>query len=503
MSESVSAHRERPTTRTTAPHASSVSPQTSETGKEGQLSTRRKLSLLEVSAISIGFMGPVMAMSLNGIGVSGLVGKGVPFTFVVSFIGTLLVAYAFIRLTRYVTHAGSVYALAGVTLGPRAGFFGGFALLGTYLFFAACIAGACAVFFEAMLSELGLHLPAGAWIVVPIIVAVFVALLNIRESAVTARTLLAIGFVGIIAMLILSVVIVTRVGSGSAPVTTGVDLSTLLPGSASLTAVMTASVFGFLSWAGFESGTSLAEETNDPKRTVPKALLLAVVIAGAIYTFVMFAQTIGYGTDATGIEKFSGAASTLTELSATYIGSWYAVLISVIAFFVAFASLLSSTAAASRLLFALARDGFGPTVFARTNARTGVPTIAVLSVVVLTVVLAAALAAIGATAVDVYYWYATIATLCMVVAYAMTSVGIIKYAITSGTRIPAWEVIVPVLGLAFLVWVYAVQIIGQEAPYTWFPWIAGAWCLFGLIIVIAQPRLADRIGERLTQEDLE
>ncbi|WP_291277922.1 hypothetical protein [Galactobacter sp.] len=53
-------------------------------------------------------MGPVMAMSLNGIGVAGLVGKAVPFTFTVSFVGTLLVAYGFVRLLRKITHAGSV-----------------------------------------------------------------------------------------------------------------------------------------------------------------------------------------------------------------------------------------------------------------------------------------------------------------------------------------------------------------------------------------------------------
>ena len=73
----------------------------------------RKLRVWEVTALSVGFMGPVMAMSLNGIGVAGLVGKAVPFTFLVSFAGTMLVAYAFIRLTRYFAHAGSVYALAG------------------------------------------------------------------------------------------------------------------------------------------------------------------------------------------------------------------------------------------------------------------------------------------------------------------------------------------------------------------------------------------------------
>ncbi len=479
-----------------------VSPQEGSSTPSSPRELAGRLRTPEVAAISVGFMGPVMAMSLNGIGVAGLVGPSVPFTFLVSFLGTMLVAYAFIRLTGYVTHAGSVYALSGVTLGARAGFFGGFALLGTYLFFAVCIAGACAVFFQAMVAELGLPFADGLWILVPVVVGVLVLLLNLRESAVTARTLLAIGMAGILVMLILGVVIVVRVAIGSAPVSTGLDLSTLLPGQAPLSAIMTASVFGFLSWAGFESGTSLSEEAKEPKRTIPRALGAAVILAGLIYTFMMFAQTVGFGTDEEGVAAFAGASSTLTTLSSTYIGPWFAVLISVIAFLVAFASLLSSTAAAARLLFALARDGFGPSAFARTSPRTGVPGPAVVFVVAFTVVVACLTGLLGAGSVDVYYWYATIATLCMVVAYGMTSVGIIRFILHPGSTIPRWELVLPVLGLAYLIFVYVVQVIGQEAPYTWFPWMAGAWCLIGLIIVITRPALAERIGRRMTVEDL-
>lgn len=464
---------------------------------------RRPLRTWEVTAISIGFMGPVMAMSLNGIGVAGLVGKAVPFTFIVSFIGTLFVAYGFIRLTRRISHAGSVYALSGSTLGPRAGFFGGFALLGTYIFLAACIAGACAVFFEAMAGELGWNLPSWSWLVVMVIVSLAALALNVRESRVTARTLLGIGFVGIAAMIVLAIIILVRVGSGDAPVTTGIDLSVLTPGDAPLSAIMTASVFAFLSWAGFESGTSLSEETTEPKRVIPKALLLAVVIGGIVYIFVMFAQTIGFGTDADGESAFAGASSTLTTLATTYVGPWFAVAIAVIAFCVAFASLLSATTAASRLIFALARDGFGPKRLAAQNPTTGVPTVSVLVSIVLVIIMSVGLGLTGATSVDVYYWYATIGTLCMVVAYAMASVGVIRYTLRRNSSIPKWEIIAPILGLAYLVFVYAIQVVGQEAPYTYFPWIAGAWCILGLIIVLTQPALAQRIGARLTSEDLE
>lgn len=462
----------------------------------------RKLRVWEVTALSVGFMGPVMAMSLNGIGVAGLVGKAVPFTFVVSFVGTMLVAYAFIRLTRYFAHAGSVYALAGATLGPRAGFFGGFALLGTYLFFSACITGACAVFFGAMMDELGVAVPSWAWLAVAVLSAGLALVLNLRESTVTTRTLLAIGMVGILVMLVLSLIIIARVASGTAPVSTGVDLGTLLPGEASWTAIMTAAVFGFLSWAGFESGTSLSEEAKNPKRTIPHALTYAVVIAGVIYTVVMFAQTIGYGTDAAGQAAFAGASSTLTELSSTYVGPWFAVLIAVIAFCVAFASLLSCTAAAARLVYALARDGFGPAALARTGATTGAPTVATATVIALTVLLTVFLAAIGGGPVEVYYWYATIATLCMVVAYGMASVGVIRHTFRPDSPIRRWEVVVPTLGIVFLVYVYVVQVAGQSAPYTYFPWMAGAWCLVGLVVILAAPKLAERIGARLTVEDL-
>lgn len=462
----------------------------------------RNLRVWEVAALSVGFMGPVMAMSLNGIGVAGLVGKAVPFTFVVSFAGTMLVAYAFIRLTHYFTHAGSVYALAGNTLGPRAGFFGGFALLGTYLFFAACITGACAVFFEALLSELGASWPPAGWIAVPLVVGLLVAALNVRESTLVTRTLLAIGMAGILAMLVLSIVVIAKVGSAAAPVSTGVDFSTLLPGDASWTAIMTASVFGFLSWAGFESGTTLAEETRNPRKVIPWALGAAVVVAGLIYTLVMFAQTIGFGTDAAGQAAFAGASSTLTQISSTYIGTWFAVLIAVIAFLVAFASLLSSTAAAARLLFALARDGFGPSALARTSPRTGAPTVATVTIVVLMLALTVLLAAIGAGPVDVYYWYATIATLCMIVAYAMASIGVIRYTFLAGSPIRRRETIIPVLGLCYLGYVYAVQVAGQEPPFTYFPWLAGLWCLLGAGIIVMAPGLADRIGQRLSAEDL-
>jgi amino acid transporter len=96
----------------------------------GQL--RQELRLFEALAISVGIMAPTAAMALNGVAPAGLVGRAVPLAFPFAAIAIALVSYAFVRLTRYFNHAGSAYALVGLTVGPREGFFACWALLATY-----------------------------------------------------------------------------------------------------------------------------------------------------------------------------------------------------------------------------------------------------------------------------------------------------------------------------------------------------------------------------------
>src|SRR3954464_7748465 len=86
---------------------------------------RRELRFWEAIALSIGIMAPTAAMALNGTLPAQLIGRAVPLAFIFAFVGVLFVAYAFIRLSQHFSHAGSVYAFSGVTLGPRAGFFAG------------------------------------------------------------------------------------------------------------------------------------------------------------------------------------------------------------------------------------------------------------------------------------------------------------------------------------------------------------------------------------------
>src|SRR2546429_7569337 len=123
---------------------------------------RRELRFWEAVALSIGIMAPTAAMALNGVAPAGLIGRAVPLAFLFAAIAIGLTSYSFVRLTKYFNHAGSTYALAGATLGPRAGFFAGWALLATYSCLIAANIAEIGLFGRALLGGAGIwHNPEG------------------------------------------------------------------------------------------------------------------------------------------------------------------------------------------------------------------------------------------------------------------------------------------------------------------------------------------------------
>src|ERR1700760_344426 len=139
-------------------------------------SLRRELRFWEAIAISVGIMAPTAAMALNGVAPAGLVGRAVPLAFLFAAIAIALISYSFVRLTSYFNHAGSAYALVGVTLGPRAGFFAGWALLATYGCFIVGNIAEVGLFGTSFLDGVGIWHGA-PWLVVSLVAAALVWLL--------------------------------------------------------------------------------------------------------------------------------------------------------------------------------------------------------------------------------------------------------------------------------------------------------------------------------------
>jgi amino acid transporter len=165
----------------------------------------------------------------------------------------------------------------------------------------------------------------------------------------------------------------------------------------------------------------------------------------------------------------------------------------------AFASHLSSAATASRMIYALARDGFGPKSLARLDPRHGSPRSALWVVLAVTAVVDVLSWATGDAALDSYFYFAIIGTVCLMFTYLMVEVGVIRFIATGRVAIPRYEIVVPLLGIGVIAAAFYFNVQGQHSLLA-SPYVAFAWCAAGLIIVLAAPGLARRIGTTLTAE---
>ena len=465
---------------------------------------RRNLTLWGALGLSLGIVGPSLAMSGNGQGTAAAIGKSVPLIFLLAAIGVMFIAHGFVRLTQRFNQAGSAYALVGKTLGPRAGFFAGWGVMVTYLFFAIGNVGAIGSFVNAFVANAQgnpMHPFRIPWLLSGGVGLVLAALLATREFKNIVRTLLIIEGVGVASMTILCVVIFTKggnVGHG------GIDFSTFSFKGHNFTAIMGAVVGAFLSWGGFEGAAALGEETNNPSRNIPKALLTTVIGASVLFVVVMFAQTIGFGTDAAGVKAFSTSGNTLAQLGHQYVGLWFSLVLSFTAIMSSFGCLLGSAGTTGRLLFAAARDGVGPKSWGHLDRR-GEPIQALFFVVAFTAVVAIVafvsghpVVGTGDPALDMYFYFSTIGIIALMVAYAMVEFGAIKHLLTERKE-KAWEAIFAVVGLGFIFFVFYFNV---KAQVTWVgaPFIAFSLVAVGLFIALLYPEISVKISTGLSRD---
>jgi amino acid transporter len=462
---------------------------------------RRELRFWEAIAISIGIMAPTAAMALNGVAPAGLVGRAVPLAFLFAAIAIALISYSFIRLTRYFNHAGSTYALAGVTLGPRAGFFAGWALLATYSCFIAADIAEVGLFGTSFLSGAGIwHNP--SWILIGLIGAALVWFLAYGDVKLATRALLSFEGVSVTLIVILIVVIFWKVIGGSAPNGQGFTLKPFVPASGTTVgAVAFASVFGLLSFGGFEGAAALGEETNNPRRNIPLAIAAAVGFCGVFYTIVMLAQSLGFGIGAHGIKAFSSSSAPLGDLSKMYVGSGMEDAINFGATLSAFASTLGCAAGAARILFALGRDGFLTRRLGDASPRTGSPANSLAVVMAFGIILTIALRVNGTTSVNAFFYPGTAGVLAMLVAYFVMQFGAAKF-LHWERREPRWRVIILAVATGAIVYTFYKQVWPKPAyPYDLFPLIIAGWAVLGIAITFAFPALTRQIGRSLAEAE--
>jgi len=107
----------------------------------------------------------------------------------------------------------------------------------------------------------------------------------------------------------------------------------------------------------------------------------------------------------------------------------------------------------------------------------------------------------GAKPFDVFLWSATIGTLILLIVYGLATVGAIRLLFFSGPRrVPAWEMVIPILALLVLGYtLYRNVLPYPSGAAAWFPVVCAAWLAVAILFVAARPAVARRAGASLSQ----
>ncbi|MCX2929750.1 APC family permease [Mycobacterium sp. CVI_P3] len=466
-------------------------------------SLRRSLNVWSAVGVSVALMAPSMAININPQGTAAAVGRAVPLAFLLATVGVLLIAHTFVRLSQRFSHAGSVYAFVGATLGPRAGSVAGWLNAGTYVFYGAVTSTAAGIFLTDLIRKIlsPNDLPDWAGYVFAWLVLAAVWWFSVREIRGGTTLLLVTEGLTIALILVVAVITLGKLITGHSPGGQRVDMSVFtVTSGTSVSTVFLGIVFGFLSFAGFEAAATLGEETEQPRRNIPRAILGTALFGGVFFVVVTAIEMMAFGTDAGGVQAFVKSEALIGDLAQRYVASWLSYVIVIGATFSAAACCLACVVGASRLIFALSRDGMGPTALASVHPSRNVPHVAAtVSVAVVVVIQAVGWVLLRATPFDVFTIAATAGTLILLVAYVLATLGAVRLLfVADDGQIRRSEVVIPVLGLALLGYtLYRNVIPWPDGSALWGPGLAIAVLALVVIGVLVRPAAAREAGAKL------
>jgi len=441
----------------------------------------RRQGLPEALGLSIAIVAPCVGMAFNVVLSVQVAGAAAPLTFVIGTVVMLVVALSFVAFSRRQPHAGAAYAYIAHAFGPWLGVVAGWTMLLAYLGYCTSMGGLIADFLITALAEVGVHAEAAA-LPIGVVAILASAWLAWRDAQSASRIMLALELVSMAAIMVLAIAIFVHVNAAHRWTSLPFRVHAAPGGLASLGYGL---VFAILSFAGFEGAATLGEETHDPRRTVPLAMLGSVLGSGVFFIVVSYAVVLGFGTDR--MAALAASQAPLDELARSNVGHGFALALDLGNAVSAFSCILGSMSGAARLLFALGRAGLSPAL-AVVDARHRTPARAVvLCAAVSLVPLCATLGGGRVQPGDYYGYLSTIATLALILVYG--AVTLAESVEASRLRRIGWALL-GAAGTLALGWALACSIIPvPPPPANLWPVLVLAWVAIGLVLPILRPRL--------------
>lgn len=412
-------------------------------------------------------------------------GPAVILAFVVAGLAAALTALCYAELSSSIPASGSAYSYTYVTVGELAAFIVGGCLLLEYGLAASATAIGWSEYLNNFLQNVagwsipetlrspllvrgdaGLEIHAGNFNLPPVILVGLCCLLLLRgakESA-TANAIMVI--IKILVLVFFSVVAFTAFNPANFTPFNPYGLSSLDEHGNKLGIVAAAGTI-FFSFIGLDTIATAGAEAKNPKRDVPLAIIIALLIVVATYVAVAMAAM-----GAQPAAQFEGQEAGLAVILQNVVGaSWPAVLLSAGAVISVFSVTLASLYGQTRVLFAMARDRLIPPAFQTVNAKTDAPALN-------TLIVCAVVALIAGFVDSGYLW--DMVSMGTLVAFSLVSIGVtvMRYRapeLERGFKLPFGPWVIPMLSVATCLFIV------KDLPVETF-WVFGIWMVLTLLV---------------------
>jgi amino acid transporter len=455
----------------------------------------RSIGLMGAIGLSIALVAPSQAVNINPQAAIPYIGRAVPLSFLVAFIGVLFVAYAVTRLCQRIHGSGSLSTLVAQSLNPYAGAITGWLVCGAYILFVVVQAVTCSIFLGALLNGLGLVKSMPDWVYFSIslsLVAVGTVLASVRVRR-ALNVLMSFEFATIALVIVVMAIVACTVIFSHGPQGQHFTWDVFKPsGGGNLG---DAAVFGFLSFAGFEGAAALGEETTNPRRDIPIAVTGSVLFAGIFFVAIISFEVMGFGTTTAGLHAFANSGALVGSLAQMYVTSWVANLIRLGVVIGSFSALSGNILGSSRILYAVTRHGYPNLPCARLQTGEAIPvagnmvigSIAAFFIAMWWGVVHQAPFATFAAA-------GTAGTLLILAAYVLTSGGAMRQVASRvDPKVPRWQAVIPVVAIAVLGYVFYKSVVPwPHGGQAWALLAVGIWALVAIVTSIHPPERFSR-----------
>lgn len=426
---------------------------------------KKALSTLDLLIAGMSYMAPGFSLFFTTALVAGAAGIHIPVIYLMAGLGVLCTGAALAQFSVIAPSAGSLQVFLHRGFGRVVSTAGGVVVLVGYL----CLQAAVAALFGGWTSKIifdwtGISI---AWPILTLLGVAACTALMVRGVSLSIKATWILFLVEFVLVLLIGIAVLAVGGASgwtSAPFDVGAMTS--LP----ITAIAAAMVLATFSFVGFEGAISFAEETPDPAKALPIAVLGGVAVIALLYVFSMYAVVVGFG-----VENMSAVAADpepIASLAALYAGPLKP-LLEIAIWTSIVANMMAGGNANARILFNMAREGMLPKGLGVVHPTNKTPYTAVTAFMALTLVPSLLGWLVGWDYLTSFGNIAGFGALLALLVYMCATLALPAYVLkqSSGVqRKPFAHFVVPVIGAAvWMIPLWGAMQPGQPFPFSAYP----------------------------------